>query len=78
MLHRVSAEVGDQPSLTDKEMGMWKRSTTSRRTPRSATRSCRRFSKVRGELDSFDTFVEKCMSEYDLDGWTTPPWDVNN
>jgi len=37
-----------------------------------------RFSKARGDFDSFDTFVEKCMSAYDLDGWTTAPWNVNS
>jgi len=37
-----------------------------------------KFFKARGDFDSFDAFVEQCMSEYDLDGWTTPPWNVNN
>lgn len=34
-----------------------------------------------GELDMMRGIVDDFMSEYDLDGWTTPdlvnPWDVN-
>jgi hypothetical protein len=33
-----------------------------------------RFWKARGDFDSFDLFVEKGMSEYDVDGWTADPW----
>lgn len=33
-----------------------------------------KFSKARGDFDAFDSFVEQCMSEYDLDGWTASPW----
>jgi 4-hydroxyphenylacetate 3-monooxygenase len=33
-----------------------------------------RFSRNRGDLDSFNAFVDQCMSEYDLDGWTASPW----
>lgn len=25
-------------------------------------------------FDSFNAFVEQCMSEYDLDRWTADPW----
>jgi hypothetical protein len=34
-------------------------------------RDGRRFAKARGD---FDAFVEKCMGEYDLDGWTAASW----
>jgi len=34
-----------------------------------------------GQLDTYKGFAEQCMSEYDLDGWTSPdlinPDDVN-
>jgi len=33
-----------------------------------------RFSRNRGDFDRFNAFVDKCMSEYDLDGWTASPW----
>jgi 4-hydroxyphenylacetate 3-monooxygenase len=33
-----------------------------------------RFSRNRGDFDQFNAFVEKCMSEYDLGGWTASPW----
>jgi 4-hydroxyphenylacetate 3-monooxygenase len=33
-----------------------------------------RFSGVRGLLSEFDGLVERCMSEYDLDGWTGDVW----
>jgi 4-hydroxyphenylacetate 3-monooxygenase len=32
------------------------------------------FSRKRGDFERFTGFVEKCMSDYDLDGWTTAPW----
>jgi 4-hydroxyphenylacetate 3-monooxygenase len=34
-----------------------------------------------GQADAYKGFAEKCMAEYDLDGWTVPdlinPTDVN-
>jgi len=34
-----------------------------------------------GDADRFKAFAERCMAEYDLDGWTVPdlitPNDVN-
>ena len=27
-----------------------------------------------GRADEFESFVEQCLSDYDLDGWTTPTW----
>jgi aromatic ring hydroxylase len=33
-----------------------------------------RFSRNRGDFDQFNAFVDQCMSEYDLDGWTASPW----
>jgi 4-hydroxyphenylacetate 3-monooxygenase len=33
-----------------------------------------RFSKGRGIFERFDELVERCMSEYDLDGWTGDTW----
>ena len=33
-----------------------------------------RFAEVRGLTDEFDALVERCMSEYDLDGWTDTTW----
>jgi 4-hydroxyphenylacetate 3-monooxygenase len=32
------------------------------------------FARVKGHLDGFTSFADQCMSEYDLHGWTTPPW----
>lgn len=32
------------------------------------------FARVKGHLDSFTGLAEQCMSEYDLQGWTVPPW----
>jgi len=27
---------------------------------------------VSGQLDSYTAFVDQCLEEYDLDGWTVP------
>jgi hypothetical protein len=32
------------------------------------------FARGKGHLDGFKSFTDQCMSEYDLHGWTTPPW----
>jgi 4-hydroxyphenylacetate 3-monooxygenase len=32
------------------------------------------FARVKGHLDGFTSFADQCMSDYDLHGWTTPPW----
>ncbi len=32
------------------------------------------FARTRGHLNSFTSFADQCMSEYDLNGWTVPPW----
>jgi 4-hydroxyphenylacetate 3-monooxygenase len=32
------------------------------------------FARTRGQFDGFTAFVDRCMSEYDLHGWTVPPW----
>jgi 4-hydroxyphenylacetate 3-monooxygenase len=32
------------------------------------------FARVKGHLDGFTSFADQCMSEYDLRGWTMPPW----
>ena len=38
-------------------------------------------SEMKGDADAFRGFADQCMSEYDLDGWTTAdmisPDDVN-
>jgi 4-hydroxyphenylacetate 3-monooxygenase len=33
------------------------------------------FARSKGHLGEFNAFAEQCMSEYDLHGWTVPPWD---
>jgi 4-hydroxyphenylacetate 3-monooxygenase len=33
------------------------------------------FARIKGHLAEFNAFAERCMSEYDLHGWTVPPWD---
>jgi aromatic ring hydroxylase len=33
-----------------------------------------RFAGVRGLMAEFDSLVDQCMSEYDLDGWTEDTW----
>jgi 4-hydroxyphenylacetate 3-monooxygenase len=33
-----------------------------------------RFAGVRGLTQGFDALVERCMSDYDLDGWTSDSW----
>ena len=33
------------------------------------------FARVKGHLGEFGALADQCMSEYDLDGWTVPPWD---
>jgi hypothetical protein len=35
-----------------------------------------RTDKARGDFESFDAFVEQCMSEYDLNGYTAAPWNA--
>jgi 4-hydroxyphenylacetate 3-monooxygenase len=32
------------------------------------------FARVKGHLDGFKSLADQCLSEYDLHGWTTPPW----
>ena len=32
------------------------------------------FARVKGHLDGFKSLADQCMSEYDLQGWTTSPW----
>jgi 4-hydroxyphenylacetate 3-monooxygenase len=32
------------------------------------------FARVKGHLDGFKSLADQCMSEYDLGGWTVPPW----
>jgi 4-hydroxyphenylacetate 3-monooxygenase len=32
------------------------------------------FARVNGRLDEFSAFADRCMSEYDLRGWTVPAW----
>jgi hypothetical protein len=32
------------------------------------------FARVKGHLHGFTAFADQCMSEYDLHGWTVPPW----
>jgi len=32
------------------------------------------FARGKGHLDSFKAFADQCMSDYDLNGWTAPPW----
>jgi 4-hydroxyphenylacetate 3-monooxygenase len=32
------------------------------------------FARVKGHLDGFTSFADQCMGEYDLHGWTVPPW----
>jgi aromatic ring hydroxylase len=34
-----------------------------------------RFAGVRGLNDGFDSLVDACLSDYDLDGWTRGPWE---
>jgi 4-hydroxyphenylacetate 3-monooxygenase len=33
------------------------------------------FARIKGHLNEFNAFADRCMSEYDLNGWTVPPWD---
>lgn len=33
-----------------------------------------RFAKVRGLADQFDALVDDCLSDYDLEGWTSDTW----
>ena len=35
---------------------------------------CLNFAKRKGLIDAFTQSVDRCMSEYDLDGWTNPIW----
>jgi len=32
------------------------------------------FARIKGHLEEFNAFADRCMSEYDLRGWTVPPW----
>ena len=32
------------------------------------------FARIKGHLGEFNAFADRCMSEYDLHGWTVPPW----
>jgi 4-hydroxyphenylacetate 3-monooxygenase len=32
------------------------------------------FARIKGHLGGFTGFAEQCMSEYDLDGWTSDTW----
>ena len=32
------------------------------------------FARIKGHLSAFNAFADQCMSEYDLQGWTMPPW----
>ena len=32
------------------------------------------FARVKGHLDEFGALADRCMSDYDLNGWTVPPW----
>lgn len=32
------------------------------------------FARVKGHLNSFTTFADQCLNEYDLHGWSVPPW----
>ena len=31
-------------------------------------------SRLRDDVDHVNAVVERCISDYDLDGWTTAPW----
>jgi aromatic ring hydroxylase len=33
------------------------------------------FARIKGHLDQFSALADQCMSEYDLRGWTVPPWE---
>ena len=33
------------------------------------------FARIEGHLREFDALVERCMSDYDLNGWTVPAWE---
>jgi 4-hydroxyphenylacetate 3-monooxygenase len=37
-------------------------------------RDMARFARIRGLTQGFDEFVEQCLSEYDLEGWTSDTW----
>lgn len=36
-----------------------------------------RFAGIRGLTQEFDDLVEQCLSEYDLDGWTSDIWSTS-
>lgn len=36
------------------------------------------FARKRGLIDKFTSLADQCLSEYDLEGWTTPTWKFKN